>query len=170
MLEMLRDLIAHKGHANAALLSAIRQSDAAAADPELWELLHHVLTANRFWLLAVLGAPFAVEDESRRSGSFDALIERYSHTQERESTWLAAATEGDLARVLESPLIPGGACSVAQAFMQVCLHSHGHRSQCAKLVRRHGGVPPMTDFIVWLPGRPKADWVGAASSGTIRRK
>jgi hypothetical protein len=35
MLEMLRDLVAHKGHSHAALLNSIRQNEAAAADPEL---------------------------------------------------------------------------------------------------------------------------------------
>ena len=59
MLEMLRDLVAHKGHANAALLTAIRQNPTAASDPELWELPHHILLANRFWLLTVLGLLFA---------------------------------------------------------------------------------------------------------------
>ena len=39
MLEMLRDLIAHKGHANAALLTAIQQNPTAASDPEQWELV-----------------------------------------------------------------------------------------------------------------------------------
>lgn len=158
MLDMLRDLIAHKGYANAAVLRAIRQNDAAASDPELRDLLHHILIANRFWLLALLGLPFVFEDESRPSSSFDALIQRYCSTQDQESTWLATATEADLALVLESPLIPGAACSMSQAVMQVCLHSHGHRAQCAKLLRRHGGVPPMTDFILWLVNRPAAEW------------
>ena len=158
MLEMVRDLVAHKGHANAALLGAIQQNDAAASDPELCELLHHVLIANRFWLLTVLELPFVFEDESRPSSSFGALIQRYRSTQEQESTWLAGATEADLGRVLESPLIPGGKCSVSQALMQVCMHSQGHRAQCAKLFRRHGGVPPMTDFISWLASRPAAEW------------
>ena len=36
MLEMLRDLMHHKGHANAALLNAIRQNAAAVSEPELW--------------------------------------------------------------------------------------------------------------------------------------
>ena len=151
-------MIAHKGYANAAVLRAIRQNDAATSDPELWDLLHHVLVASRFWLLALLGSPFVFEDESRPSSSFDALIQRFSSTQDQESAWLAPATEADLAFVLESPLIPGATCSAAQAVMQVCLHSHGHRAQCAKLLRRHGGVPPMTDFIVWLVNRPPAEW------------
>ena len=155
MLEMLRDLVAHKGHANAALLSAIRQNPAAASDPELRELLHHILLANRFWLLTVLGLPFIHEDEARPSPSFDALIHRYGSTQAQEVAWLETATDGDLGRTLEDALIPNGTCSVSQAFMQVCLHSHGHRAQCAKLLRRHGGVPPPTDFILWLASRPK---------------
>jgi uncharacterized damage-inducible protein DinB len=160
MVEMLRDLVAHKGHANAALLTAIRQHPTAASDPELWSLLHHILLANRFWLLTVLGLAFVHEDEARSSPSFDALIQRYGSTQAQEETWLETATEGDLARMLVDTLIPNGQCSVSQALMQVCLHSHGHRAQCATLLRRHGGVPPPTDFILWLASRPRADWFG----------
>ena len=158
MLDTLRDLVAHKGYANAALLSAIRQNAAAAADPELSELLHHVLLANRFWLVTVLGQRFVLEDEARRADSFDELVQRYAATQGQESAWLAAATEGDLERVLEDPQIPGGRCSVAQAYLQVCLHSLGHRAQAAKLLRRHGVVPPTLDFILWLASRPTAPW------------
>jgi uncharacterized damage-inducible protein DinB len=157
MLEMLRDLVAHKGYANAALLTTIRENPAAAVDPELWDLLHHMLVANRFWLLTVLGLPFVHEDEARPSASFDGLIHRYRGIQAQEEAWLEIATERDVERTLEDALIPSGQCSVAQAFMQVCLHSHGHRAQCAKLVRRHGGVPPQTDFILWLASRPRAD-------------
>ena len=158
MLELLRDLMAHKGHANAAVLNAIRQNDGAVADPELWELIHHILLANRFWLLTIRGLPFVFEEESRPSSSFDALVQRYANTQEQESAWLETATDATLARIVESHLIPGGRCSVSNALIQVCMHSHGHRAQCAKLLRRHGGVPPPTDFILWLASRPRADW------------
>lgn len=158
MLDMLRDLVAHKGHANSAMLNAIRQNGTAASDPELWDLLHHILLANRFWLLTVLGLPFVHEDEARPSPSFNALVERYGSTHDQETAWLEKATEGDLARILEDDRIPHGRCSVSQAFMQVCLHSHGHRAQCAKLLRRHGSVPPPTDFILWLTSRPGAEW------------
>ena len=158
MLELLRDLIAHKGFANAALLTAVQQNEAAASDPEVCELLQHILLANRFWLLSVLGLPFVADEESRAPSSFDALIQAYRSTQEQESAWLATAGQADLARLLESPLIPGGKCSVSQALMQVCMHSHGHRAQCAKLLRRHGGVAPTTDFILWLTRRSRAEW------------
>jgi uncharacterized damage-inducible protein DinB len=158
LLATLRDLVAHKGYANAALLSAIRQNDAAVADPELWDLLHHVLLANRFWLQTVLGRPFVIDDEARRSSSFDDLVQRYAATQDQETAWLATASERDLERILEDQQIPGGRCSAAQAFLQVCLHSLGHRAQAAKLLRRHGAVPTTTDFILWLVSRPPAAW------------
>jgi uncharacterized damage-inducible protein DinB len=158
MLQMVRDLVDHKGYANAALLNAVRQNAAAASDPELWELLHHVLLANRFWLLCVLGQPFVLEEESRPASSFDALVQRYARTQTQEAAWVDRATTEDLERTLKDPLIPGGECSVAHAFVQVCLHSHGHRAQAAKLLRRCGGTPPATDFIQWLTNRPGAEW------------
>jgi uncharacterized damage-inducible protein DinB len=162
MLDLLRDLVAHKGHANAALLRAISQDGAAASDPELWELLHHILLANRFWLLAITGQPFAHGDEARVSSSFEALVQRYGRLHAEETAWLAAATETDLTRLIEDARIPNGRCAVAQAFVQVCLHSHGHRAQAAKLLRRHGGVPPATDFILWLATRPQPEWFEVA--------
>jgi len=167
MLETLRDLIAHKGSANAAILRVVGENGAAAADRELNATLHHVLLANRFWILAILGLPFAAEDESRPSRSFDELVQRYSNTQEQESRWLATAREADLTRVLRDPLIPGGKCSVAEALLQVCMHSHGHRAQIAKRLRQHGAEPPTTDFINWLTSRSAAAWpLSAAPPGS----
>jgi hypothetical protein len=75
--------------------------------------------------------------------------------------WLETATENDLARIVKDARIPNGQCSVAQALVQVCMHSHGHRAQCAKLLRQHSGIPPTTDFILWLASRPRTDWAHA---------
>jgi uncharacterized damage-inducible protein DinB len=158
MLEMFRDLVAHKWYANAALLNAIGQQATAAADTELQALLHHVLLANRFWLLTVVGQPFAGDEESRPAGPFDALVQRYARTHAQEAAWLDTVTADELGRTLTDPQIPSGACSVAQALVQVCLHSHGHRAQAAKLLRRHHITPPATDFILWLGERPDAGW------------
>jgi uncharacterized damage-inducible protein DinB len=159
MLEMLRDLVAHKGYADAALLKAVGENGAAKSDPEIRELLHHILLANRFWLCSILDVPFVLAHESRESSSLDALVQRYAAVHALESAWLQTAADADLARVLDHPDVPGGRCALSQALMQVCLHSHGHRTQCAKLLRSHGGVPPVTDFIVWLATRPRPAWV-----------
>lgn len=155
---MLKDLIHHKHYANVSLLKAVRQHETAANDAELRKLLHHIILADRFWLSLILGLPFAVEEESRTPESLDAIAAQYRETHAREITWLAQASESDLARSLETPYIPDFSCSVAQALMQVCMHSHGHRAQCSARLRQLGVVPPNMDFILWLKDRPAPDW------------
>ena len=158
MLTLLRDLTAHKGYANAALLSAIRQHDIACSDTALRTLLHHILIANRFWLLTCLAEPFDHEQESRIPDALDPLIANYRATHSQEVDWLSSIDESELARTLEGPLIPGGRCSVSDALIQVSLHSQGHRSQCASMLRQLGGTPPTTDFILWVQSRQQPAW------------
>ncbi len=155
---MLRDLVAHKGHANASLLGVVQQSERAASDGDIIDLLHHVLVANRFWICAVRRVPFVPDQEVGTPRSCDALVEAYRRTQEEEAVWLNTATEADCTAMLEHPFIPGGQCSVAEAFVQVCMHSHGHRAQIAKLLRRHDVVPLQADFILWLTNHPEPEW------------
>jgi uncharacterized damage-inducible protein DinB len=158
MLEMLKDLFLHKEYANASLIKAIRRHEPAAQDPELRKLLHHIILANRYWLFLILGLPFAVEEESLLPESLGAITALYRETHMQEGQWIAQLQEDDLARMLETPFIPGLHCSVAQAIMQVCLHSQGHRAQCASRIRSLGGEPPTLDFILWLKERPTPDW------------
>lgn len=153
LLQMMRDLIAHKEYANTLMLTAVREHPEASQDPELLGLLHHILVSNRFWTLTCLGLPFDFPRETTAPATLLELIDTYDATQRDESAWMARATESDLARTMDSPLIPGTRCTVAQALMQVCMHSQGHRAQCAKMLRHLGGTPPMTDFILWLANR-----------------
>src|SRR4030095_955927 len=125
MLLMLQELIHHKGYANASLLKAIRQHEAAAQDPELQKLLPHILLGKRISLKLSIGLPFVVEEESRTPESLEAIAAQYRETHEQEMEWLAQVEEPELARILETPFIPDFSCSIAQAMMQVCLHSHG---------------------------------------------
>lgn len=158
MIEWLQDLVRHKGYANATLLAALAKSPAACADADIAELLHHVLIANRFWACSIVGEPFVVDEEVRSSKELPALVDGLRKVQALEETWLADAVDDDLARHISGPLVPGGRCTVAQAVTQVCLHSLGHRAQCATLLRRHGVTPPTTDFIMWVVNRPVASW------------
>ena len=157
-ISLLRDLVLHKGYANAALLSAITQSPAAAADTEIAGLLHHILIANRFWALSVAGEAFRAEEELSSRREIKAIVDGFRSVQAREEAWLSRATEPDLAQHVEGALVPGGRRTVAEAIIQVCLHSLGHRAQCAKLLRPHGLTPPTTDYILWLVDRPAAQW------------
>lgn len=158
MLPMLKDLVLHKEYANASLLKAVRQHEPAAEDPELGKLLHHIILANRYWLFLILEQPFAVEEESRLPESLGGITALYRETHGQEGQWISRLHEDDLDRTLETPFIPGLHCSVAQAIMQVCLHSQGHRAQSASLFRSLGGDPPTLDFILWLKERPAPEW------------
>jgi uncharacterized damage-inducible protein DinB len=159
MLALLQDLVKHKAFANASLLRAVRHHPAAAQDGELRRLLHHVILANRFWLALILGLYFRHEEESQVPESLDAIADQYRETHALELEWISNSQEPDLARMLDTPFIPGRSFSVAQALTQVCLHSHGHRAQCAMRLRLLGGVPPAMDFVHWLGERPTADWL-----------
>jgi uncharacterized damage-inducible protein DinB len=156
MTKLLQDLVAHKGHANRLMLEAIAAHERARGDAEMLALLHHILVANRFWFLTSVGEPFVRERELAPPASFDALLDGYAALQAREEAWIAGLSAADLERVLQTPHIPGGSCTVAEGVTQVCLHSQGHRSQVAKMLRALGGAPPMTDFILWVTHRPAA--------------
>ena len=158
MLEILKDLILHKGYANASLVKAIRRNEAAAQDEELRKTLHHIILANRFWLLLILGLPFTVEEESLVPESLEDIVTQYRETHAQEMEWIFHTSEPDLTRTLETPFIPGHSYSVAQALLQVCMHSHGHRAQCATRLRKLGGAPPNMDYILWLKERQAPDW------------
>lgn len=153
MLSLLRDLVVHKGHANRTILAAIAEHPVAKGDPEIVELLHHILVANRFWYTLWVGEPFNAEREFEKSESLAELLQRYEALQALEESWVGALSAADLSRTLETPHIPGGRCSLAEGVMQVVLHSQGHRAQLAKMLRAQGGTPPMTDFILWVAQR-----------------
>jgi uncharacterized damage-inducible protein DinB len=158
MLALLQDLVRHKAHANASLLRAVHNHEAAAHDTEIRTLLHHVILANRFWFSLMRGVSFDSKEESRVPGSLDAIAQLYRSTHTQELDWIAGLQDADLARRIETPFIPGQTFSIEQALLQVCMHSHGHRAQCATRLRQLGGIPPSMDFILWLKDRPAPDW------------
>jgi uncharacterized damage-inducible protein DinB len=164
VLALFLDLFQHQAHADASLINAIRRHEPAARDDELRRILHHILVAHRFWIHLSQGLSFSVDDERKVPDSLDRLVERYRETQVLERDWLTRLEESDLARTLESTYLPGRRVAVSEALLQVCLHSQGHRSQCATRLRALGGEPPAMDFILWLKDRPAAEWPEVASA------
>jgi uncharacterized damage-inducible protein DinB len=117
-------------------------------------LLHHIILANRFWFSLILGRSFAREAESKIPDSLETVVNLYLETHTEELEWLTHLQDSDLAAALVTPFIPGRTFSVAEAVLQVCMHSHGHRAQCATRLRILGGTPPASDFVLWLRDRP----------------
>ena len=151
MLTMIDELIRHKWWANARLLHAIGQCPSAASDEELRKMFHHILFSNRFWLFHILGLPFVREDEMQVPDNLAGIIERFKETDRLESEWLSKTDESHLDRMLETRSSKLGInVSVTQAILQICMHSHGHRAQCASRLRALGGTPPGSDFVLWV--------------------
>jgi uncharacterized damage-inducible protein DinB len=151
MLSTIEDLLRHKWWANANLLLAIRQHPSAAEDEELRRMLHHILFSNRFWLLTILGHTFVREDEMQIPHNLTGIMERLNETEHLESEWLSKATESDLERILQTRSSRLGVdVSVRQAILQICMHTQGHRPQCATRLRQLGGAPPGMDFALWV--------------------
>jgi uncharacterized damage-inducible protein DinB len=158
LLALVRDLVQHKNYANAMLLRATIAHPDASADGELHRLLHHIIVANRFWLALFLDDSFDLNSESKLPSSMQEIAVVYRQTHDQEVDWLSRLNESHLQRTLITPFIPDRTFSLAEAAMQVCLHSHGHRAQCATRVRTLGGEPPPLDFILWLKDRPHPEW------------
>jgi uncharacterized damage-inducible protein DinB len=151
MLSMIDELMRHKWWANANLLHRIKQHPSAAEDEELRKMLHHILVSNRFWLFAILGRTFVREDEMQIPGDLAGILERFKDTEQLESDWLATASQSDLERTLETRSSRLGIdVSVREAIMQICMHTQGHRSQCATRLRALGGTPPGMDYVLWI--------------------
>jgi uncharacterized damage-inducible protein DinB len=150
MLMMIDQLIEHKWWANKNLLRAIGQHAPATEDAELRKLLHHILVANRYWLLLTLGQPFVDEVEKRIPESHKDVVENFAATEKLEIAWLSSVSPSDLERPLQPRALPDITVTVAQAMLQISLHSHGHRSQCASRLRALGGTPLPMDFVLWV--------------------
>lgn len=150
MLPLLTQLIRHKRWANTKLLRSVDQCAPAITDPELRKLLHHILVSNRYWILLILGQPFIEEREKQIPDLHAALSARFAETEHLELDWLARATPEELDRQIQPRALPGTTISVAEAMIQVALHSQGHRSQCASRVRALGGIPAPMDFVLWV--------------------
>ena len=77
----------------------------------------------------------------------------YKETQAQENAWLERLEESDLIRTVESPYLPNRIVAVREARMQVCLLVKGTVLKCSTRLRRLGGQPPSSDYILWLKER-----------------
>ena len=93
---------------------------------------HHILLANRYWLLLALQREFAREEESRIPEGLDSQIERFKETAIVEMDWIFQLPESDLLRQLRSTSLPARSFSVAR---QSC------RCACTAMDIAHSAQP-----------------------------
>ena len=157
----LYELYAHQEWADAEHWRAFEAHSPALKDKALYERLHHIhLVQHGFlWITGPRSSPFEYKNAEDYPDPGD--LKKYGQQgladlNERLRTTSPEALE----EIVEIPWFqPTLKISCRQALMQAAMHSHYHRGQNATRLRKLGGVPPTTDFILWLnKGQPPADW------------
>jgi uncharacterized damage-inducible protein DinB len=166
----LQPLMRHMEWADALVWSAVLALPAERADPLTRERLHHVHWVQhaylRIWRQEPVDAPPPVPAE------LGVVLARARELYPAAAGFLGSIEASELERRVEFPwrehlrstfgeVHP---TTLAEAVLQVALHSTYHRGQINARLRELGGEPPLVDFIVWVwAGKPEPRWASAAA-------
>ncbi len=157
----LDELYAHQEWADAEHWRALEAHPPALEDKAIRERLLHIhLVQHAFlWIVGPRTEPFA----GRKIEEFATMADLKAYGREglaRLNDMLKMADAARLEQQIEVIWFrPPARITVAQALTQAAMHSQYHRGQNATRLRELGGVPPTTDFIIWLhKGKPPAQW------------
>jgi uncharacterized damage-inducible protein DinB len=159
MLTFLRDLMAHAEWANAVFFHAWEKSPARDHE-EMRRRVGHVVGVQQGFLAVLRGEQPGVP-QTGAPPAFEALKARAiaGHTGLRD--YLAAADTDTLARTVRIPWFPEPPCmiTVAEALVQVGMHTQHHRGQLMTRLKDFGGEPRNVDWIIWLwKQKPAGRW------------
>lgn len=159
MLSFLRDLLAHAEWANAVFFHAWSKSPARDHE-EMRRRVDHIIGVQQGFLSILRGEPPGGPPSGPPS-SFEDLKKRapISHSGLRD---FAAALEPEsLSRTVWITWFPDPPCviTIAEALVQVAMHTQHHRGQCMTRLKDFGGEPRNVDWIIWLwKQKPQARW------------
>ena len=160
MLNHLRDLMAHQSWADSVFFDCWRSTPLLQENEDLRRRVTHIVIVQEGFRKLILGEPVsrppqeplqsfgALENRMRASGAaLLSLLEDFN--EERETDPLRVPW------FQEKPCV----ISIAEALVQVAMHTQHHRGQCMTVLKQLGGTPKNVDWIIWLwNGRPKASW------------
>jgi uncharacterized damage-inducible protein DinB len=159
MLNHLRDLLAHAEWANAVFFHAWGKSPARDHEEMRRRVQHVVGVQNGF--LAILRGETPGGPPGGPPPSFDELKSQGEASHAGLRTFAASVDAEALARTVRVPWFPDPPCviAVAEALVQVAMHTQHHRGQLMTRLKDFGGEPKNVDWIIWLwRGRPQARW------------
>jgi uncharacterized damage-inducible protein DinB len=159
MLAFLRDLLAHAEWANAVFFHAWAKSPARDHE-EMRNRVGHIVGVQQGFL-SVLRGENPGRPPDGPPASFDELRRRGQASHAGLHDFAAGLRADDLARTVRIPWFPDPPCviTVAEALVQVALHTQHHRGQCMTRLKDFGGEPKNVDWIIWLwKQKPAARW------------
>ncbi len=164
MIEFIRDLYGHQEWADAEIWEAVEGQPGAIDDEHIAKRFRHFHSTQFGYLKLLRGEEIDIKDFIRRYGDSVAIADVRKNAIEIHQElvrFLAAMPESRLNERLLIPWFkdPTFVVTVAQALVQVPMHSQHHRGQNFTRLRELGGKPPTLDFVLWIwKGRPKPAW------------
>jgi len=159
MLTFLRDLLAHAEWANAVFFHAWGKSPARDHE-ELRQRVGHILGVQQGFL-SIFRGETPGGPPGGHPPSFEELKTRAvaGHAGLRE--FAASLDPATLTRTVRIPWFPDPPCiiTLAEALVQVAMHTQHHRGQCMTRLKDFGGEPKNVDWIIWLwKQKPQPRW------------
>jgi len=162
MQSYLTELCAHQEWADAEHWRVFEAHPLALADQTLCERLVHIHQVQYafLWMVGPRTDSFAFKELK----DYATMADLKTDAQKFHATMakvLNEFTEAQLEEIVNAPWFSRPMnISRRHALMQAAMHSHYHRGQNATRLRELGGVPPLTDFIIWIrKGQPPAAWI-----------
>jgi len=159
MLTFLRDLMAHAEWANAVFFHTWGKSPARDHE-EMRRRVDHIIGVQQGFLSILRGqGPGGPPDGPPSSYADVKARAQTSHADLR--AFVAALDEGALSRTVRITWFPEPPCiiTVAEALVQVAMHTQHHRGQCMTRLKDFGGEPKNVDWIIWLwKQKPQGRW------------
>jgi len=148
----LDELYAHQEWADAEHWRAFEAHPTALDDKAIRERLLHIHQVQHGFLW--IAGPRKTEFAFKKMEDFPSMADLKTYAQkglEYLGALLKTTDQDRMEEVIEVPWFkPTLKISRRHALTQAAMHSHYHRGQNATRLRELGGVPPTTDFIVWL--------------------
>ena len=156
---LLCDLVAHAEWANAVFFNTWAKSP-CRDDEEMRRRVGHIIGVQHGFL-SILRGETPGSPPTGPPPSFEEIKNRAvtTHAALRELT--TALDAGGLSRIVQIPWFPEPPCkiTVAEALVQVAMHSQHHRGQCMTRLKDFGGEPRDVDWIIWLwKQKPEPRW------------
>ncbi len=151
--------MAHAEWANAVFFSTWGRSP-ARDNEELRRRLDHLVGVQQGFLSILQGHAPGGPDAGPPS-MFDTLKADAQNCHQQLNAFVANLDAESIARQVLVPWFPDPACviSVAEAIVQVAMHSQHHRGQCMTRLKDFGGEPKNVDWIIWLwKQKPEPRW------------
>ncbi len=160
MLDHLCKLMAHQCWADAVFFDCWRSSPGLLENEDLRKRVTHIAIVQEGFRKLIAEEPVSRPPQAPLE-SFAVLENRMRASGAALDSLVAGFNEERLANPLRIPWFQEKPCviSIAEALVQVAMHSQHHRGQCMTVLKQLGGTPKNVDWIIWLwNGKPGARW------------